>query len=652
MTSSATTQQRTNATTITLADLADLPRWVAWRQELRVNKNGEEVKTKVPYDPRTAGLARIPTEPSTWNTRAMAKRHWQRLHDAEHEVGGVGIVLGDLDDGTLLMGIDLDDCFKPDSEGIKPWAVEVIERFKTYAEVSPSGHGVKLFFRVAQHDAAAAKHLFGLNPKRRPKTRNTFAAGEHQEIAIDRARFYAVTDQRLPDVPKTLEVVSVEDVRWFIEQAGPQYQRLHGVHRRNNGSRRSRDRDESRSGYGFRFMRERKRAGDHDYDSVRAAILADQSEAGEWARQAPERELQHTWENVCAWEDKASADKPTETRPLISRRIDQFERRDIEWLWWPFLPLGMITLVVGDKAVGKSSVALDVAARISKGAAWPRFGNDEEERAPLGSVIILCKENDISRIIRPRLEEAGADLSRIHTLGYAVPDDPDLLDPLERLDTTVNELQRLVEDIGDVKLIVVDPITDYLGKTDMNSDSAVRTLLNPLGRLASRYDLAILNILHLNKKVDLPGRYRALGSVGFRNVAQSTVVVAKNDHAAGERLMMQDAANLVAETRAVSFSMVTRGHYHRVDWGSDFEDVDIDEIMADKRKSKKSEAVKLLQQWLADGPLPVDEVRQRAKKQRIGWRTIQEASKEVGVHSYKEGVKGPWSWRLKRAGRS
>jgi hypothetical protein len=567
-------------------------------------------------------------------------------------------VLGDLDDGALLMGIDLDDCFKPGTEGIKPWAVEVIERFKTYAEVSPSGRGVKLFFRVAQRDAAAAKQLFGFNGKGQRKMREPFAAGKHREIAIDRARFYAVTDQRLPDVPKTLEVVSVEDVRWFIEQAGPQYQRLHGVRRGDDGSRRGRDRDESRSGYGFRFMRARKRAGDHNYDSVRAAMLADQSEAGDWARQAPEQELSHTWDTVLAWEDKASADKPTETRSLISRRIDQFERRDIEWLWWPFLPLGMITLMVGDKAVGKSSVALDVAARISKGAEWPRFGGDKEdkedkeERAPHGSVIMLCKENDVSRIIRPRLEAAGADLSRIHTLGYALPDDPDLLDPLERLDTTVNELQRLVEEIGDVKLIVVDPITDYLGKIDMNSDSAVRTLLNPLGRLASRYNLAILNILHLNKKVDLPGRYRALGSVGFRNVAQSTVVVAKNDQVPGERLMIQDAANLVAETRAVSFSMVTRGHYHRVDWGTDWEEADIDEIMANKRKSKKGEAVELLQQWLAEGPLPVEEVQQRTKKHAIGWRTMQDASKEVGVRSYKEGVTGPWSWRLKRVGRS
>ena len=231
-----------------------------------------------------------------------------------------------------------------------------------------------------------------------------------------------------------------------------------------------------------------------------------------------------------------------EKRPLIRRRIRPVRRRKLEWLWYPFIPQDMITLLLGDKAVGKSSVALDVAARISKGSPLPCFGNDREERAPLGSVIILCKENDVSRIIRPRLEAAGADLNRIHTLGYEVPDDPKQIDPLERLDTTVSQLEEQIREIGDVKLIIVDPITDYLGKIDMFRDNQVRNLLNPLGHLASRYNLAILNVLHVNKKQDMAARYRGLGSVAFRNVAQSTMMVVASGSPA-ERFMVQDAAN-------------------------------------------------------------------------------------------------------------
>jgi hypothetical protein len=322
-----------------------------------------------------------------------------------------------------------------------------------------------------------------------------------------------------------------------------------------------------------------------------------------------------------------------ETRLLVRRCINQFERRNLEWIWEPFIPSSLLTLLMGDKAVGKSSVAIDMAARISTGRAWPRFGHDPEVRAPKGSVIILCKENDISRIIRPRLEAAKADISRVYTVGYKVPDDPEQIDPLERLDTTVKDLEQQIREIGDVKLIVIDPITDYAGKIDMYRDSAVRGLLNPLGRLASRHDLAIVMILHLNKKPDLPARYRGLGGVGIRNVSQSTIMVGLNADFPGERFMAQDAANLCAETRSVSFQMVNVGLYHRIEWGSHWEEADLDERMADKRESKQDRAQQLLRQWLARGPVEVDELKSRTEREGIGWRTMKKAKKDYGAKS-------------------
>jgi hypothetical protein len=365
-------------------------------------------------------------------------------------------------------------------------------------------------------------------------------------------------------------------------------------------------------------------------------------------RDCAERQLQHAHDKVGLGRRQHGIDD--EARPLVRRRIDQFARRDIEWLWYPFIPLGMITLLCGDKAMGKSSVALDAAARISTGRNWPRFGTDEEVAAPLGSVIILCKENDISRIIRPRLEAAGADLSRIHTLGYEVPDDPEQIDPLERIDTTVKQLEQHVREIGDVRLIDIDPITDYVGKIDMMRDNQVRALLNPWGRLASRYDLAMLNIIHLNKKVDLPMAHRTLGSGAFRNVSQSTLLVAKDDDGLEHhRIMARETANLCAETRAVRFSTVAVGAYHRVDWSRDWENVDVDELMTDnKRKTKKDKAVQLLRQWLADGPVLVTTLEARAKAAHIGWRTMQDAKKESGAVSDKpEGTRfDEWRWKL------
>jgi hypothetical protein len=639
MTSSATTQQRTDATTITLADLADAPRWVAWRQELRRNKDGEQVKTKIPYDPRTGRLARIPTEPSTWNTRAKAEWRWQRLHDAEHEVGGVGIVLGELEDGDYLMGIDLDGCINPKTNQLRRWAQEIIERFDTYTEISPSGRGAKLFFRMPGDNFAEVKLLMG------GKTRKPFVASPHKEIALDRARYYAVTDDRLENVPETLRLVSVEEVRWLLQEAGPQFLARLGKQQQSqsSASHKQDERDESDSGHGRRFFEERKREGDN-YQQARAAILDDPGRAGDWARkytgEEQERQFRRAWEAA-----RAPHDKSGETRPLVARSIDQFEERALEWLWFPFFPKGMVTLLSGDKGTGKSSVLLDLAARISKGAALPRFGDDAEELVAKGSVIILCQEDDIPRLIRPRLKLAGADLSRIHTVGYEVPDDPKEFDLIERLDTTVKQLEALVEQIGNVMLIIIDPITDYVGDRVFYNETEVRKLLRPLVRLASRHNLSIVNVIHFNKKADLPVKYRTLGAGAFRNVAKSSVIYAKNPDVGGpEFYMAQEISNLTAGTRAVAYSMYPIRGYHRVDWGSEREDVDINDLLADKRPSKQQKAEQLLREWLADGPVAVKELEQRAQQHGIKWRNMQRAKKDIGVSAHK-GAKG-WTWRL------
>jgi putative DNA primase/helicase len=275
---------------LTLDDLVERPCWVAWREEMRPTKDGAEKPTKIPYDPNCNQQARIPTDPSTWGTRKQAEQRWRKLDDGRP--GGVGIVLGELDDGTLLMGIDLDSCIETETNTLTPLAEEVLDRFDTYAEVSPSRSGVKLCFQIAPEDVEEVGQLLS------GKTRKTFSAGVHREMAIDRARFYAVTDECLDGVPPTLRTVEVSTVRWFIEELGPHYLKSHKP-ASNHGTRtrETRIRDESGSGYGFRFMRERKAAGD-DYEAAREDILANQAEAGEWARRVDERQLQRAWNAV------------------------------------------------------------------------------------------------------------------------------------------------------------------------------------------------------------------------------------------------------------------------------------------------------------------------------------------------------------------
>ncbi|MGA7487904.1 MAG: DUF3987 domain-containing protein, partial [Xanthobacteraceae bacterium] len=277
---------------VTLADLAGERQWVAWREELR-----DGALTKVPKNPATGGNAQVPTNPKTYGTRAQAERRGQRIRRTAK--GGFGIMLGPLPNGEHLAGIDLDSCRDPESGALAPWAQGVIERFNTYAEVSPSCTGVKLFYRVSERGIGKLRTLIGNNVEGKPLTRKAFPAGKHREVAIDTARFYAVTDQRLDGSPMGLRTVAFADVEWFVREAGPSYLAAQRAGNSKDGYADLEEHrivlDESGSGYGFRFMQQCHAEG-MSYEQACAAILADEDEAGEWGNRVDARQLKRAWE--------------------------------------------------------------------------------------------------------------------------------------------------------------------------------------------------------------------------------------------------------------------------------------------------------------------------------------------------------------------
>jgi AAA domain len=339
----------------------------------------------------------------------------------------------------------------------------------------------------------------------------------------------------------------------------------------------------------------------------------------------------------------------SEARPLVRRTIDQFQRRELRWLWEPFIPSGMVTMFFGDGEVGKSTVALDLAARITRGRPLPRIGDDEQVYAPQGSVIVLSKEDDVPLIIRPRLEKASADISRVLTLGYDVPDDKEDFDPLDRLDTTIADIKQHLEEIGDVKAIIIDPITDFVGKIDMYRDDQVRQLLNPLGRLAAKYDLAVIYTLHLNKNEDQAVKHRGMGSVAFRNVSKSTVLFAYDPTDPTQRLMAQDKKNLTPQKRTLAYTLpVTRG-FPKVQWGRDWEQIDIEDVMNGKL-TKQERATSWLRKLLKDGPVAVADIQAQRATTGVSKGTMKLVKTTIGVESVKRSD-GTWCWQLPEGGR-
>jgi len=216
-------------------DLASLRRWVAWRLE-----NG----VKVPKNPRTGGNA-MANNRDTWATRERAARWWADHRPTESllgdvRAGGLGIMLGDLGYGRHIWGLDIDSCL--DDGKLVTWAKEVVDRFPSYVETSPSGRGVKVFFLVTDADVAELKLTGG---------RAFSGGGDHREMKLMIKGWFAVTGAALDGAgfgPKPLRAVDADVVRWFINVAGPAYQKQ----MQGGGERPI---DESGSGHLFRLAK-------------------------------------------------------------------------------------------------------------------------------------------------------------------------------------------------------------------------------------------------------------------------------------------------------------------------------------------------------------------------------------------------------------
>jgi len=242
----------------------------------------------------------------------------------------------------------------------------------------------------------------------------------------------------------------------------------------------------------------------------------------------------------------------------IGVKLTEVETQPIEWLWRGRIPFGKITLLDGDPGVGKSLLALTIAACVSTGRPMPdsTFGWQ-------GVVILITPEDSPEDTIKPRMEAVGCDPSQVHLLNTAISYDAKTLDVSERPFSLSQDLKDLEMAIirNNAILVVIDPLMAVLGRNiDSSRDQNVREVLTPLAQLAERTNCAILIIRHLNKGNSANILYRGSGSIGIIAAARIGLLVARDPGDEQKRVFATIKNNLSKTAANLTFQIAENEH--------------------------------------------------------------------------------------------
>jgi hypothetical protein len=326
-----------------------------------------------------------------------------------------------------------------------------------------------------------------------------------------------------------------------------------------------------------------------------------------------------------------------------------------EWLWEGRIPLGAVTALVGQPGLGKSTISLELAARASRGQLLGDFHGE-----PL-AVVIATAEDSFSTTVLPRLVAAGADLARIHFVSVR----RDGISGTIMLPDDIPAIRTKMREVG-ARLLIVDPLVAHLpGSVNSWRDQDVRRALAPLARLADDLSAAILVIVHLNKRDSADVLSRVSGSIGIVAAARSILLAAPDpsDSDGPTRVLAHVKSNLASPAPTLRYHIEDRSidgpegkiQTSGVVWMGEAPDVRASELLASQtpeERTEREEAVTWLQEVLADGPRPADELVREARRTGLSEKTLHRAKRDLGVRSVKTGFgkAGRWCWALPKDG--
>ena len=257
--------------------------------------------------------------------------------------------------------------------------------------------------------------------------------------------------------------------------------------------------------------------------------------------------------------------------------------KPVEWLWYPYIPIGKLTVLQGDPGEGKSTFILNLVALLTKGLPMP----DGKKTQKPGVAIYQCAEDGTADTIKPRLEQAGADCNRV---AYIIDDDIALTLEDGRIETAIRETGA--------RVFIIDPIQAFIPpESDMQSATKMRAVLRKLAAMAEENRCAVILIGHMNKGSGAKNLYRGLGSIDIAAIARSVLMISRDENRPGIRYMYPIKSSLAPEGPAIAFSFKEGGG---LEWQGRYELntaelMDSVTIKTTKRDKARAKMVQLLE---------------------------------------------------------
>jgi hypothetical protein len=317
--------------------------------------------------------------------------------------------------------------------------------------------------------------------------------------------------------------------------------------------------------------------------------------------------------------------------------------REINWLWPNRIALGKLTLIAGHPDLGKSTVALSLAAIASTGGFWPA----SRQTSIQGAVVILTSEDDIEDTVRPRFVAAGGDDDMVEIVEMVRVESEEEDETVRgfslRLD--IEKLGRLIEKIGNVAAIVIDPITAYLGnpaEIDSHNMADVRAVLEPFVRMAAKYQVAIIAVTHLRKSMEGDkAMLLVAGSIALVASSRVTYFVMADLDDPDRRLFLTAKNNLGIDKTGFAYRIEpytipgTAIRVSRCVWEDQTVATTADAELNKLRKQQDPNRLRMekefLRRLLADGPVAKGILFADAKESGFSRPKIMEALNELGA---------------------